>query len=203
MSKDEKLLVFTIITLGDSGVGKTSIIRRYLYDIFEDTNLSTIGLQFSIKKLTLKNKKTIKLKLIDTGGQEKFRSLSKSYYRNADAALFVFSVNDMDSFEKINEWINEFRKNQGGEEKIPIYLIGNKKDLEQKVEQNLIDELETKFNFKYISTSALKNENIDLLFAEIGEELFKRYDPVKNQKNIKIAQEKKNKESFCDKCNGY
>ena len=125
MSKDNEL-IFNIITLGDSGVGKTSIIKRYVYDSFEEKNLSTIGIQYSFKKLTLKNKQTITLKIIDTGGQEKYRSLSKSYYKNADAALFVFSIDDIKSCEQIKGWIGEFKINNEKEENINIFLIGNK-----------------------------------------------------------------------------
>ena len=202
MSKDNEL-IFNIITLGDSGVGKTSIIKRYVYDSFEEKNLSTIGIQFSFKKLTLKNKQTITLKIIDTGGQEKYRSLSKSYYKNADAALFVFSIDDIKSYEQIKGWIGEFKINNGKEENIPIFLIGNKNDLKQKVDQELIDELKKEFNYKYISTSALKNKNIDLLFEELGEELFKRYNPDIKQKNIKLESKNKLKENICIRCMRY
>ena len=145
MSEKEEL-VFNIITLGNSGVGKTSIIRRYVYNSFEEKPLLTIGLQFAFKNLTLKSKKTIKLKLIDTAGQEKYRSLSKSYYKNADAVLFIFSFEDLKSFEEISGWIKEFKDCHHSEEKILKYLIGNKNDLTQKVNQELIDELKKSIN---------------------------------------------------------
>ena len=97
-------LSFRIITIGDSGVGKTAIIRRYVYNTFDQENLSTIGVNFSFKEIILKNSQRLKLKLIDTAGQEKYRSLSKSYYKNADGVLFVFSLNDLQSFQNLNDW---------------------------------------------------------------------------------------------------
>ena len=88
MSND---LTFKIITLGDSGVGKKAIIRRFVFNTFEINKLSTIGVNFSFKDVRLKNGKNVKLKLIDTAGQERYKSVSKSYFRNADGVLFVFT----------------------------------------------------------------------------------------------------------------
>jgi len=120
---------FKIITLGDSGVGKTSIIKRYCEKKFDDNNQSTIGINFSYKEMNVdkKNKKIkIKLKLIDTCGQEKYKSLSKAYYRNADAALFVFSMNDTDTLDTINGWMESFIDNNDKAEEILKYLVGTK-----------------------------------------------------------------------------
>ena len=197
MSEKEEL-IFNIITLGNSGVGKTSIIWRYVYNSFEEKPLLTIGLQFAFKNLTLKNKKTIKLKLIDTAGQEKYRSLSKSYYKNADAVLFIFSFEDLKSFEEISGWIKEFKDCHQSEEKIPKYLIGNKNDLTHIVNEELIDELKKKY--KYISPSAKNNDNIDSLFEEVGEDLFKRYKPIKSQKKVKIQSKNEFKQYKCGLC---
>ena len=76
--------------------------------------MSTVGLTFSFKEIVLNNKKKVKLKLIDTGGQEKYRALSKSYFKNADGVLFVYSINDEDSFNHIKEWITLFNENNNG-----------------------------------------------------------------------------------------
>ena len=86
-----------VITLGESEVGKTSIIRRYIHNIFDENNLSTIGLNFSFKYIKLKDGNTINLKLIDTAGQEKYKALAKSYFKNVDAVLFVFALNSEES----------------------------------------------------------------------------------------------------------
>ena len=84
----ENNLTFKIITLGNPGVGKTSIIQRYLGNSFDDNSMSTVGILFSYKVVKLDNNESINLKLIDTGGQEKYRSMSKSYFRNTDGLFF-------------------------------------------------------------------------------------------------------------------
>ena len=112
------------------------------------------------------------MSIIDTNGQEKYKSLSVSYFRHADVVLFIFNLNEPKSFINIQEWINTYNKNN---EKRALlrYLIGNKSDLEQKVEQNLIDEFAEKDDMPYIATSAKTNSQINELFQQIGEELLK------------------------------
>ena len=119
-NKENEELLLKIITLGDSKVGKTSIIRRFAYGTFDDESLATIGIGFSFKKVVLKGGKVIKLKLIDTAGQEKYKSLAKSYYKNAEGVLLVFSYDKKESFDHIEEWLNTFKDNCDKEEKIPM-----------------------------------------------------------------------------------
>ena len=186
---------FKIITLGDSGVGKTSIIKRYCEKIFDDNNQSTIGINFSMKEMIVGRKNKIKLKLIDTCGQEKYRALAKTYYKHADVVLFVFSMNDKESFDAINWWIESFNINTD-KEGIPKYLVGTKNDLEIKIEQSLIEELSQKNSIKFISTSAKKNNNIDQLFEEIGNELYLKFIKKGDlpQINLQINDNDDNKE---------
>ena len=128
-----------VIILGESGVGKSSIIKRFIYNKFEDNALSTIGIDFSFKEIILENNATIKLKIMDTSGQEKFRALSKSYYKNADGVFFVFALNNMDSFKRLEEWIKTFNENYISNQDIPKFLVGNKNDLSYKeIDQILI-----------------------------------------------------------------
>ena len=93
-NKNEELITFKIITLGESLVGKTSLLRRYLENKFDDNSLTTIGLSFSFKDIILKNGEKVQLKLLDTAGQEKYRALAKSYFKNADGVFFVYAIND-------------------------------------------------------------------------------------------------------------
>ena len=197
---EENEITFKIITVGESGVGKTSIFRRYVYNTFEENTLTTLGLQFSFKDVVLKNKQKIKLKLIDTAGEEKYKSLSKSYFKNSDVVLFVFALDNPDSFERINDWIELFKENHDKVDKIPKYLIGSKNDLEQKVEQGKINELAKKLDFKFLTTSALSNNNIENLFNDISETLFKSYKPDKCQQTIKLKNKKDFKTTKCSIC---
>jgi small GTP-binding protein len=163
---------FKIVTLGDPGVGKTSIFRRFVEDNFDPNQLSTLGINLSTKILKIKNKELV-LKLIDTGGQEKYRAIAASYFRRADVILFVFDLNNSGSFESIQYWLDFFEENNTGTNIKNKFLIGNKNDLEQKVDQDLIDKLTEKNNILYMSTSAKTKHQIEQLFEYIGGELCK------------------------------
>ena len=207
-NEEDDAIIFKIITLGNSGVGKTSIIKRYVFNQFEQNTISSIGVIFSFKDIKINNddKIKVKLKLIDTAGQEKYRSLSKTYYKNADAVLFVFALNNEESFEEISDWLVSFKENNGSKEDIPKYLIGNKSDLEERlINKNKIEECWKKNNLKYIETSAKVNDNIDGLFDEIAKNMYKNYlergDLNKRQNIVKIESIKENKKSKGNCCN--
>ena len=153
--------VFRIITLGDSGVGKTSIINRYVKNIFNDNNPSTVGVSFAIKELYI-NKQKIRLKLIDTCGQERYKALTNAYLKNTDVCFFIFALNDRDSFDNIKMWMDLFYQNHKINE-IPSILIGNKSDLESDIEDNIINEFAQNTNIEFIKTSAKEKININLL----------------------------------------
>ena len=171
---------FKIITLGNPGVGKTSIIQRFVNDEFNPDQLSTLGVSLSFRVLTI-NKRKLKLKLIDTGGQEKYRAIAKNYFKHADVVLFVFDLNLKESFESIQYWIDLFNESADGDKIILKYLIGNKCDLEQNVDQGLIDELVEKNKLLYMSTSARTKSQIDEMFEYIAGELYEYVE--KNEKN--------------------
>ena len=189
--QDEEKYNFKIITLGESGFGKTSIIKRYIYALFEEDIMSTIGINFAFREITLKDKTKVTLKLIDTAGQEKYSALSKSYFKNADAVLYVFSLDIIGSYEKIKEWKNVFRENrQDGI--IPSFLIRNKCDLDANGEdfnEEIVEDLMQKENFlRFISVSAKDNNNIEELFTDIAEICYKKYSNIKI-KRIKILKD--------------
>jgi len=198
MDKKE-VKTFSIITLGDSGVGKTSIINRYINNKFDENNSSTVGINYSNKEMEFNNKDKIILRLMDTAGQEKYRAITKSYYRNANAVLFVFSLNDKDSFDKINEWMTYFKNNNSKGEHIPKYLVGTKNDLEKCVEDNSINIFAKENNLSFMSTSAKNNNNIDELFEEVGKNLYIDFIKKgnKGQININIKVLKKKRRNKC------
>ena len=198
--KDENEDMFKLITVGDSNVGKTSIIRRYIYNVFDKNSMSTIGISFCFKEICLENKKKIKLKVLDTAGQEKYNFLTKSYFKNADGVLFVFDLNRLESFENIENWINLYEQNNNRND-IPKYLIGNKSDLEKNVEKKKIDEFIKKYNYNYEECSALDNINIDNIFQKMGEQIYNNYLlREKDQKNIKVSEFVEEKEKKTNKC---
>ena len=186
--KEKEEIIFRIITIGDTNVGKTSIIRRFLYNVFEDESIGTIGVSFSFKEVKLQNGQIIKLKLVDTAGQEKFKSVTKSYFKNTDGVLFVFDYNDEKSFENISEWIQIFEENKN-KDTISRFLIANKSDLEHRVSEDSINSFlnQHKDKYKFEKTSALENINIEKVFQEIAEELYKIHLGTANKgQNAKI-----------------
>ena len=197
MSNNSEEIEFKLITLGDSGVGKTSIIKRYAFNIFDENSLTTVGINYVRKDVTIKSKKKnikIKLKLIDTAGQEKYKAITTAYFKNADGVFFVYSLEDELTFTNMKEWIKLFNENNGKSD-IPKYLIGNKSDLKKEYDKVTIDEfIKNNFISKFYMTSALDKANIDEAVQKIVEEMYENY--IKNgrnkkQKNIELKENKK------------
>ena len=202
--QDNSEASFKIITMGNSGVGKSSIIKRFISGKFETKTISTIGFGSFNKEITLKNGTKIKLNIIDTAGQENYKALSASYIKNADGVLFVFAFNEKKTFEDISGWITNFKENSKVDfsEKLPAYLVGNKCDLELAIDKEEIEKLKTdnKF-FGYIDTSAKEGNNIDEVFQNMGEMFMQLYGKRKNKQNVKIAAKHK-KGGNCQICRG-
>ena len=199
--KKQQLLTFKVITLGESGVGKTSLLRRYIENEFDENTIATIGLSFSLKLVTLKNNEKIQLKLIDTGGQEKYRALAKSYFKNADAVLFIYAKDNKNSFDNIKEWILLFNENHNGKIGIPQFLVETKGDLKRVVDENRSKKFAKENNLNFHQTSSKNDENsINKLFQEICELLYENH--IKNyrgskQNNIQLKQYRQTKNSNC------
>ncbi|KAG8339878.1 ADP ribosylation factor family 50S ribosome binding GTPase putative Ras of Complex Roc domain [Trypanosoma vivax] len=123
MSTKRQLL--KIIILGDSGVGKTSLMHQYVNKKFDNRYKATIGADFMTKELEVDGK-SVTLQIWDTAGQERFQSLGSAFYRGADACVLVFDITQQESFSHVNSWLEEFRVQAG---KCNCVLIGNKSDL--------------------------------------------------------------------------
>ena len=117
---------FKIIIIGDSGTGKSSLMLRYTDDTFSEFHNTTIGVDFKFKKLKI-NDTYVGFHIWDTAGQEKFKSIIRSYYLNSDGIILVFDLNSKYTFDNLQYWIDEIKYT--GRQKCPIILIGNKTDL--------------------------------------------------------------------------
>ena len=201
--KNEKRL-FKIITLGDSGVGKTCILRRFVTGKFDKNTLSMIGFETSSKEIVLKDGTKVTLQLIDTAGQENYHALATTYIRNSDGVLFVFSHDSRESFNNIKKWLTSFKENNQDidfDKEFPAFLVGNKCDLEHKIDDFEIDNLKNEHNFYgYADTSAKDGIGIDDVFSEMGE-LLVRIKGKKDQKqNVIIINKKRKKKENCGLC---
>ena len=169
-SEQEAQIVLKLLLLGDSSVGKTSILLKYISNKFDDSSISTVGVDY-MDKIIDYNKFKIKLQIWDTSGEEKFRTITKNFYRNADGLLVVFDLTKKESYDHIRSWINEAKENN---DKLKTLLIGNKLDLkdERIVAIDVAKQFAEKNNLKYIETSAKDGTNINESFQAIIDLLF-------------------------------
>ena len=157
-----------VVILGEPGVGKTSIISRYITNQFFPVVISTTGASYSTKLLKIENDK-IKFQIWDTAGQERFRSLAKIFYQNAVAVILVYDITIRETFEQLKEyWIKEIKENAPPD--IILALAANKSDKykDEQVDINEGKELARQLNAIFKSTSALSSKGIDELFLTIG-----------------------------------
>ena len=183
--------IFKVLLLGNSNVGKSSLFLRFVDDIWNDTFVPTIGVDFKIKTLEIDEKK-IKMQIWDTAGQERFKNIISSYYRGAHGILLIFDVTDKESFKNLSNWLIEIEKN--GNKNVLKLLIGNKTDLEDKrvISYNQGKEFADTYGLKYIETSAKKNMNVKEAFETLGRELMslnidKKASNQKQNKKISVS----------------
>ena len=163
-----------IVLIGESGVGKTSIINQYVEETFKEDEESSAGASFSTKKLYLKNGNQITLEIWDTAGQEKFRALTQLFYKEASAAILVYDITRRDSFKQIQEyWINQVKEKSSNN--VIIAIAANKIDLfeREEVEEKIAREFALKENAIFMMTSAKNKNGIDELFSSIANKIFK------------------------------
>ena len=194
---EDEYIPCKIVLLGEAGVGKTSIITRYISGSFSQIVMTSTGSSFVAKKIELEDKKKVKLQIWDTAGQEKYRSLAKIFYQSAAVAVLVYDITLKKSFEQIKEyWVKEIKEN--APEDIIIAIAANKSDdyLNQEVTIDEGKELAKSLDALFICTSAKLGNGIDDLFKLSGEKFL---NPNKNiaesymNKNELLEQMKKKK----------
>jgi len=169
---DQDIRKIKICLVGDIGVGKTSLIRRYVLDLFDDKYIATIGTKVSKKNLSVDNPETgnredIVLLIWDIMGQPSFREiLREAYFYGAQGALCVCDITNRDTFAELRYWIKAMTATAGP---VPMVVLGNKKDLEQNAAVSVEDlaAFSNKFDSRAIMTSAKTGENVEEAFSEI------------------------------------
>ena len=190
---------YNIISLGKSGVGKTSIFKRLSKDNFTKEHLTTTSFEKGIHYIRYKNK-NYKLILHDTVGIEKYQSMTKSYLRNPDGVLFVFDISNRESFDELESWYNIYKDEN---EKVVGLLIGNKCDLERKVDEEEAEKFAYDHGLKYLETSAKLDKKVRkaiacLLELIINANLKKNIDYCQiDNLSTYIRAEKKKKKNCC------
>ena len=180
--------IFKVLLLGNRNVDKSFLFLRFVDDIWNDTLVSTIGVDFKIT-FDIDGKK-IKMQIWDTAGQERFKNIIASYYRGAHGILLIYDVTDKDSFRNLSNWLIEIEKNAN--KNVLKIVIGNKTDLENKrvISYNQGKEFADTYGLKFLETSAKKNLNVNEAFETLGRELMAASEDkkiIKQKQNKKIS----------------
>ena len=164
---------YKIITLGDTNVGKTSLIMRYTINEFNTNSLNTIGMDSKIKDIEIDSKK-IKIKIWDLAGQERFRSMHKYYYNKVDGIIFVYDITKKNTLKIIDSWIDEVKENVKGD--ISFILVGNKTDLEEEREVSIIEgeKFAQKYNYHFLECSAANGIGVNEIFDYLVRDILKK-----------------------------
>ena len=169
---------FKILTLGETGVGKTAILRRYVENKFDKHYLATIGIDYQSKTIKIKNKE-LKLKIWDTAGQERYKNIASHVFKGADGIMLVYDITDEYSFSKIADWMEQINNNLSKND-IGIVLIGNKSDIEDRmVDTEKGEEKAKEYGIDYYETSALNGNGIKEAFEGLAKQILNNYK-IKN-----------------------
>eukprot|EP01117_Protostelium_nocturnum_P010231 TRINITY_DN3670_c0_g1_i1.p1 TRINITY_DN3670_c0_g1~~TRINITY_DN3670_c0_g1_i1.p1 ORF type:complete len:217 (-),score=79.80 TRINITY_DN3670_c0_g1_i1:103-753(-) len=190
MSQDEEFDTMKIVVIGDSAVGKTNISARFASndEEFELGSKATIGVDIITADVTVSDQTLIKVQIWDTAGQDRFKAMTKGFYKDAIGGLIVYDVTKAQSFRNVEKWLSEFHEKSNIDEKeLVMMLVGNKCDL--KTFREVATEEAKKFaeqkGLLFVETSALNGKNIDEAFKQTIEALYqKRVSSMKNEENI-------------------
>ena len=191
----EKYIV-RVLTLGYTDVGKTSILLRFTNNQFHDKYVSTIGIDFKSKPLKINDNTTVKVLVWDTAGEEKYKGIVKSFYNKANGILLTFDLTNKESFDRIDFWVQELKKNVGLND-LYIVLVGNKKDKieDRKVSYEEAEKYSLDNDFGgYFEVSAKTNEGINDLFINVAKGVLNKIivkDEISNEGSIKLSLNKR------------
>ena len=193
-------MTIKILLVGNSAVGKTCILLRYSDNKFQGDFLSTIGLDFKVKHMTIDDK-PIKLQVWDTAGQEQYRNITQSFLRGADGILLCFDLTNKMSFDQISDWMHSIH--DCASTTVDIFLVGNKCDLQdqRKITNEMIEQMKNEYECEYFETSACTGQGINETFERMANVIKKRKDaePQKQQNNI-VRLDNKSEKSKRKKC---
>jgi len=196
---------FKVVIVGDSSVGKTNLVKRFMNNTFIKDSKATVGVEF-MSKTFIVNKKVFKVELWDTAGQERYKAITAAYYKGAKGAMIVYDVTSKSTFDNVDKWCNELRMK--GSNNINIIMIGNKTDLKDNIVINS-DMSQEKGKFLQIpvmETSALDSSNVKEAFYLLIQEMYLSFinkeknnaksDSIEEGVSLEV-QKKENKKGCC------
>ena len=195
MDKSREFL-YKILLLGDTSVGKTCFLMRYTDNTFQEIHLSTIGLDYKLKNVQLEDGKFVKIQIWDTAGQDRFRSITKNYYKGAHGIILLYDITDRRSFDNVKTWIEQIREEVG--DKVSIILVGNKIDEVdgRKVKTEEGEKIANEIGLSFFECSAKTGENIDMIFNEMVKKTVEANTKLEGKGN-KLTSKKNKKRGCC------
>ena len=182
----------SIILVGSSSDGKTKIIERYIDNTYKQIYLSTLGIDIKLKKVKMEDDSEVRVKVTDTAGQERYKSIASNYLKKADGIIIAYDITDNQSFNIAEyEWINQIKNDSSLKEKV-IFLVGNKNDLEDQrvISKEEGEELSKKYGVMFSECSAKTGENVNFIFNEL---IKKCYQLTKERRKGEEEKEQKEK----------
>ena len=171
---EEYEMMIKVILIGDSGVGKTNIMSKFLKNQFLEDSKATVGVEFG-SKLFIQQGHKIKAQIWDTAGQEKYKAITSAYYKGSKGALVIYDITQKETFANIEKWVNDLKCK--GDPKIAIIIIGNKNDLEEKrqISKEQGEEKAKSFGCAFLETSAFSGDNIEKAFEMMVKEIYDKF----------------------------
>ena len=171
--EDNYEIMVKVVLVGDSGVGKTNIMSKYLKNEFHEDSKATVGVEFGAKQFTVEGH-VIKAQIWDTAGQERYKAITSAYYKGAKGAFIVYDIKRKNTFDSVSRWVSDLTAT--ADKKISIILIGNKSDLEdqRQVTKEMGEEKANQLQVAFLETSAMSGENLEKGFQMMINEIYKK-----------------------------
>ena len=173
MEDDSYEMMVKVVLVGDSGVGKTNIMSKYLKNEFREDSKATVGVEFGSKQFNIQGHQ-IKAQIWDTAGQERYKAITSAYYKGAKGAFVVYDITRKNTFDSANRWVSDI--SAAADKKITLLLIGNKSDLEdqRQVTKEQGEEKAKELGLAFMETSACSGDNLEKAFQLMINEVFKK-----------------------------
>ena len=186
MEDDNYEMMFKVVLVGDSFVGKTNIMSKYLKNEFHEDSKATVGVEFGSKQFNVEGH-AIKAQIWDTAGQERYKAITSAYYKGAKGAFVVYDITRKGSFDSIDKWVNDLTST--ADKKLTIVIIGNKSDLEdqRQITKEQGQEKASKLEAAFLETSAFSGENLDKAFEMMITQVYKKcHEELMAENDIEI-----------------
>ena len=201
-------ILIKLVILGDTAVGKSNFLYRFVDGEFNPVHVATVGFDFKSRIWEMpKSKKRVKFQIWDTAGQEKYKAITGAYYKGSKGAFVVYDITRKETFASVERWVNDLKSTS--DPKLTIILIGNKNDMEdqRQVTKEQGEEKAKSFGCAFLETSALSGDNLDKAFTLMVKEIFEKFnsestgeeedDSVKKGEDIKLEKTTENKKKSC------